>query len=391
MSAGNENPNLRDGALARLLSDALAQGVASDSLCPDPGTVAAYVQRGLSPEETTQWESHFASCGRCQDILADMVRTIDLEPRVADRPTLIPISRPAPPRRAAHWRWLVPALGAAAAIAIWFALRPAPPAPTLEARLSQKDVPAIQPSETHPNPAPTSRATPRLATPPTPAAAPQLPPAANAPQAPPESAADSLKKAESTPPAPPVGGDVSGAQQTLQAEAAPAAQPPENGTPAKAAPQFATGTPGSVAGSGAGRTFSPATRALALAAPQSPLIFASPARDAMWRLEPAGRVQRSTDSGKTWQDQDTGVTTLLAAGAATSIDAAWIVGRAGVILRTSDGGAHWLRVSPPTDPGNSAVLDLVAVTASDGSHATVTASNGRHFVTADGGQTWMAQ
>jgi len=52
------------------------------------------------------------------------------------------------------------------------------------------------------------------------------------------------------------------------------------------------------------------------------------------------------------------------------------------VERTADGGLTWVRIAVP-DPA-----DLVAVEATDASHATVTTADGRTFVTSDGGKTW---
>ena len=392
MSAERDNSDLRDKALARLLSDALARDSAHDGAkdadCPEAAIIAAYAERTLSPGEAAQWERHFSSCARCQKILASVALTDDL---AVQRPlaATVTISTSPPTRQATYWRWLVPALGAAAAIAIWLALRPAPPTQTLQAHLStQNEVPAVQPSA-----APNSPATP--APPPRPLApkAPNesvLPLAENAPQTPQEFATDALKKSAPAPLPPPAA--AAAPSQDLEAQAAPATAPPanepgnQNAPAAKSAPQSAPASPGA----GQGVLGGVAPRALALRAPQVSATFASPTREVLWRLMPGGRIQRSGDNGQTWQDQVSGVTTPLTAGAAPSNDAAWIVGRAGVILRTTDGGAHWQRVIPPTEAAG-VTLDFVAVTASDASRATLTVPNGRRFVTLDGGQTWMAQ
>jgi photosystem II stability/assembly factor-like uncharacterized protein len=101
-----------------------------------------------------------------------------------------------------------------------------------------------------------------------------------------------------------------------------------------------------------------------------------------WRISGAS-VERSGDAGATWQTQSTGVSAVLAAGAAPSRTVCWVVGAAGTIVRSVD-GRTWQRVPFPE------AIDLRAVRASDAAHAVVTAGDGRTFATADGGQTWQA-
>ena len=56
-------------------------------------------------------------------------------------------------------------------------------------------------------------------------------------------------------------------------------------------------------------------------------------------------------------------------------------------------GEHWERISPPAQAaGTDAKLpDWIGITAHDALSATITASDGRKFATADGGKTWQLQ
>lgn len=110
----------------------------------------------------------------------------------------------------------------------------------------------------------------------------------------------------------------------------------------------------------------------------------SPDPNVRWRLR-GSVVERTTDGGVTWVAQEDGVDTELLAGASPARDVAWIVGRRGTILLTTD-GTTWERLPFPENAG-----DLVAITARDASHATVTAGDGRTYVTSDGGRTWSLQ
>ncbi len=112
----------------------------------------------------------------------------------------------------------------------------------------------------------------------------------------------------------------------------------------------------------------------------------SPTGSVRWRIGAAGRIERSTDGGASWQPQRSGVTADLSAGAAPSESVCWVVGRTGTILRTTD-GEHWEKIAPP------ATLDWTRVRAQDALHAGISARDDgqfRHFVTEDGGKTWQA-
>ena len=108
-----------------------------------------------------------------------------------------------------------------------------------------------------------------------------------------------------------------------------------------------------------------------------------PGGKVVWKITENGAVQRSTDSGVTWQPQDTGVNARLLAGSAPSDKVCWLAGSFGVVLLTTDGGAHWTKLSLPV---NSPVGEI---TATDARNATATLrSSTVRFSTADGGQTW---
>ncbi len=105
----------RDQHVDRLLREAMAGPVRAESAdCLDVETLAAWSEGSLRTDDRALAETHAATCTRCQHLLAAMIRT---EPTVA-------AAAPSPFRK-----WLVmlgPALGAAAAVALWFAVDPAP-------------------------------------------------------------------------------------------------------------------------------------------------------------------------------------------------------------------------------------------------------------------------
>lgn len=134
----------REEALVRRMGEALDRLAPRDaSECPDPELIAAYHERALQPQEIAQWESHFAVCSRCRKVLAVLAAPADTplaEKEVARLGELVaaaqaplePVtsaasSRTSKPSRdhRLDWRgrWLAPALGVAAVLAVWFAMR----------------------------------------------------------------------------------------------------------------------------------------------------------------------------------------------------------------------------------------------------------------------------
>src|SRR5579859_6011361 len=118
-------------------------------------------------------------------------------------------------------------------------------------------------------------------------------------------------------------------------------------------------------------------------------VLKSATGSALWRGGKAGRIERSTDAGKTWILLPSPSTEDWLAGAAISDSVCWLAGRHGALARTMD-GQDWQRVPPPAQaagPGGNQP-DWTALSAKDASNAAITAADGRRFVTADGGQTW---
>ena len=108
--------------------------------------------------------------------------------------------------------------------------------------------------------------------------------------------------------------------------------------------------------------------------------FAEPGGRLRWRIADGRRLESSSDGGNTWTGQFT-ARARLRAGTAPAIDSAWAVGEGGLVLRFVVPGG-WAEVARP------APATLVAVSATSGLAARVTADDGRVFETADGGVTW---
>ena len=82
------------------------------------------------------------------------------------------------------------------------------------------------------------------------------------------------------------------------------------------------------------------------------------------------------------REQKVEASELVTARATPSPNVVWRVGRAGLVQLATD-GRTFTRLPFPE------AVDLTAVTATDQSHAVVTAADGRTFQTADGGRTWQ--
>jgi len=109
----------------------------------------------------------------------------------------------------------------------------------------------------------------------------------------------------------------------------------------------------------------------------------APGQKHAWRVGEGGAILHSTDGGKTWKKQKSGVTVDLTSGSATSDKVAWVAGKNGALLLTTDGGKHWKQITTPIKE------DLGGVHAVDRTHASIwDVTNRKSFETSDGGETW---
>jgi hypothetical protein len=108
-----------------------------------------------------------------------------------------------------------------------------------------------------------------------------------------------------------------------------------------------------------------------------------------WTLSWDGVLQRSLDSGRTWQTVPVATHLILRALAANGLDI-WVGGKAGALFHSSDAGQHWAQVLPIAN-GQPFVGDIVGVEFSDGLHGKLTSSNREIWITSDAGQTWQKQ
>ena len=446
---------LRDEALARRMGEALDRiSAAGAGDCPDAELIAAYHERTLHREESAQCESHFAGCSRCRKILAVLAASVDAplsETEVARLGELVaaaarPVdAAPHPPARIIrsnrfNWRarWMAPALGVAAVLAVWLAMR-APwrttgqaPTETLVAQAPKSELPQERDlrsldeisgteSKKAPEPAaaiPTDRSPAKTA------------PAAAAPKSPETNRAadgkslDQLKAKVATAETAPRNEKESRAAAASAASGviAPAAAPPvaavaqlqtanEVAAPSPPGTGAASNSPAldkQAMNGPAGEAVRSAPRPAAEMADNRQRVRAfssvmdarkageiqieSPSGKVFWRAGMGGKIQRSSDAGRTWIPQPGASQSDWLAGAATSDTVCWLVGRNGSIARTID-GEHWMQIASPAAAARSSgrFPDWMSVTASGAQIATVTSTANQRYRTEDGGQTWRLQ
>jgi len=315
----------RDDSVERLLTRRHPAADPPPENCLDPETIAAWVDGALPPTLRAMAEEHAAGCARCQRVLAAMVRS---EP-VAERLQWW---------RTGVIRWIAPLALAEAALLAWLIVAP---------RARDVLVPQVALKEEARTPPPAAAA-------PSPA---PVPDHLKANERSPDSAArDELKRERQAAPA---------AAKEIEDKATRMEQPRAD---AQQAPVAALAAP--------------AANALArkAAAPLS-LVVASPDQLFAWRVQPTGVIERTTDGGATWTAQETLQPFVIHAGASPSAAVGWLVGDEGLVLVSVDG-----RIWQHRSLGQA--VSLTAVSAADGVTATVTAADGRKFVTHDAGLTW---
>ncbi len=422
----------RDQSTDALLRAALPGLPARDGVaCLSAETLAAWSEGSLPSSEATRADAHLAECSRCQQMLAAFVRTESVA--AAAVPFWQRWSRP----------WLVPVSAAAAAVLIFavVARDGAPPAAPVEMELAKAEAPApsTPPASTSladqmafANPAPSVGSRRADAAPPArelrsraeeaPAgrsvqegivSLPGVVGGLSAPPPPPSSpqakevaqGADGNQRADagpanSKPDSVPIANlplDASRNYQTV-AVLAPGAEADAAAETSRAATVSGASAPAAViaeivsaprpalsrtgAGRGGGVRGPASARAAAEdAAAASKLPATIPAR---WRLLSDGRIERSTNAGATWRPVTVDTPVPLTSGSSPSGLVCWLIGPNGVVLLSTDGTSF--RRLPFPEPTN-----LASITAVNDRAATIRTTDGRTFVTGDGGISWTRQ
>ncbi len=415
----------RDKALEKLLAERLRQQMRPRAAgCPEPETIAAYVDGTLPARERAEWESHFAACSRCQGQVATLVRWSE-----QDEPSAPRVAAPAHRRafKVLRWAWAAPTLVAVLVAGLWYTgefrgrLRQTQE-PHTEVR-SPVTAPATQGqvAEDHKRNAVPARALPQ----------PQPQPQVDAADLSKDIVRKQLSEqgapeevaAESAAPVPPAMQELgAAARPALPAQAAEAksagmikpserarmaavgAAPGQLAEPEVHAPETleagrGRGTASNVAPGAASRkaeVVAPAPAALSAVGAKDerkgekrPLALAAGsawmARQAMvardWRVGAHGLIQR-VDANGNWLTIPSGVQADLYDIAFSSRAIGWVVGQGGILLRTTDGGHTWKQIPSPTDE------DLVKVMARTDTSARIETRSHKVWETTNSGGSW---
>lgn len=385
--------------------------------CVDPETLAAWVEGNLTASDAAAVEVHLSTCARCQAIVAAFSAGDEDTHAAAPSAVVVPFWS----RRSIQWA--AATLAAAASLGLWTMNRPASAPSELRRGEPAQSVTAPQ-ALPQAEPAPAAAAPPKARRAEPPPAEPfattelmrAVAPAASAAAEPrrdkPALAPTEPRRAEPAPATPPPPA-ASAPAELRRAEPVPQAAPPP--PPAAALPPVIP-APAVTAARSEPSTFRPMTEivmapatfeVISISDQNAPLdrdalmprsggrggaagggagnlpVGLAPRPQVRWRVT-ASAVERSVDSGRTWEPLDFDPPFILTAGSAPYQNVCWLVGHDGVVFRTTN-GTSFERMTPPD------TVHLRAIVATDALNAVVTAIDGRVFGTTDGGVTWRVR
>ncbi len=109
----------------------------------------------------------------------------------------------------------------------------------------------------------------------------------------------------------------------------------------------------------------------------------------LWSLSTDGKVQRSTDGGKTFEPIPVANGVRFRAIAVLGNEV-WTGGAGGALFHSADGGATW-KQTDLNDGGTAVTETITGIQMPDPQHLTVTTASGAQWVSEDGGQHWRRQ
>jgi hypothetical protein len=345
----------------RLLGTAHRGGMPEPAACPDPATIAAYMDNSLDAGERTAFEHHAADCPHCAEAIA-LLAGLDEAPEL----------HATTPRTAASswWRWLVPVATVVLVLIVWREL------PRRESATPASDTSGPAPAAAAPSASPDRQATssPQREDAKASAAPSARKPAALSKEQQRSKQEGDRRQAYSAP--------LSAAKP--EAAAAPQGQPPVSQRSAReprneaVTVERAPASPAGAADADA-RTKSTSNRPGSLPAP--PHVTSADGA-AHYRVVEERIVQRSIDGGRTWVTEATPAAAGLRVGSAPSRDVCWFAGADGVVLRRGPDGT-WQVASLPQR------MEIVGITATTATAAVVTTAAGGRWQTIDGGRQWQ--
>ena len=352
---------------------------------PDANFLAAFVEKTLTERERTQVLNHLAQCAECRELTAlSLPRDVEVA-----QPVSLTARRWWSAWPTLRWGALAAALGAAAIVMV---LHSYP--------LRRQKIAA------HPAGAETKQRVTLMAA----ARPPVAVEAKNIPTTPRareisrgESATSAGPLSSPPPPAKPAFKPSVASEDTLKAEIGAESQADATAVPAKTESAAASQelNAAQAGGISAPRSTPPAPRAAASIRVGSRLT--EPSRmafggnlnravapvAALWSISTSGKLQRSQDSGRTWEEVRVDDAVTFRAVHAMGKDV-WAGGSA--LYHSSDGGAMWKRVylSSGESPGTETIVGITSGSR-DLQHIMVRTISGEQWTTDDGGKHWQRE
>jgi hypothetical protein len=106
-----------------------------------------------------------------------------------------------------------------------------------------------------------------------------------------------------------------------------------------------------------------------------------------WTLSAEGALERSYDSGRTWETIPVGNGAAFRAFSVIGADL-WVGGAKGALYHSSDSADHWTQVTPTVD-GAALSIDITRIEFTDLQHGKITTTTDETWITSDAGQTWQ--
>ena len=298
----------RDASIDTFLQSSLRGGPigrGSAGPCVDPETIAAWTEGSLSPTEAAAVETHMASCAACQQVLEVFART-----------SPPPLESPSVWQR---WRlgWAVPLAAAATAAAIWVAVPDDRKDPIQDAFTIADSPTPSEPNRTEPKNEPADTQAPSTAL--------------ERSEPPARRDADSSLRAQAE--------KREGLQEKEETDRQGFAR--EAASAAPAAPPAAAARAETQNAAPLSDAAAPAQQRTAAFAPAE---VVSPDQTVRWRVMPTGQLERSTNSGQSWEPVplQQRVTAVRALSATTAI----VRTAYGRQFRTDDQGKTWHLIQP---------------------------------------------